>query len=69
MNVRKSSDYSALYATLDQLMAEAMAIGWTQNVIILEAELTLQEKAWYIRAVRQLDDPTQSEQIVVSCSD
>ena len=30
-----------------------MTIGWTQNVVILEAELTLQEKVWYIQAVRQ----------------
>lgn len=30
-----------------------MALGWTQNVVILEAELTLQERAWYILAVGQ----------------
>ena len=30
-----------------------MSIGWTQNVVIMDANLTLQEKAWYIRAVRQ----------------
>ena len=30
-----------------------MTIGWTQNVVILEAELTLQERAWYIQASRQ----------------
>lgn len=30
-----------------------MSIGWTQNVVILEAELTLQDKLWYIRAVRR----------------
>ncbi len=30
-----------------------MTIGWTQNIVILEAELTLQEKAWYIHAVQQ----------------
>lgn len=30
-----------------------MTIGWAQNTVILEAELTLQEKLWYIRAVRR----------------
>lgn len=27
--------------------------NWTQNVVILEAELTVQERVWYIRAIRQ----------------
>lgn len=34
-------------------MHTAMMIGWTQNVVILEADLTPEERAWYIRAVRQ----------------
>ena len=34
-------------------MTEAMQIGWTQNVVILEADLTIEEKAWYIRAARK----------------
>ena len=35
------------------MLAEAMTIGWTQNVVILEAELTPQERAWYIKAAGQ----------------
>ena len=34
-------------------MAEAMTIGWMQNIVIMEAELTIQEKMWYIQAVRK----------------
>ena len=34
-----------------------MTIGWTQNVVILEAELTLQEREWYIQAVGQFRWP------------
>ena len=30
-----------------------MPIGWTQNVVVLETELTLQDKLWYIQAVRR----------------
>ena len=30
-----------------------MTIGWTQNVVILEAELTPQEQTWYIKATGQ----------------
>ena len=46
-------DFYRAYAATPEVLAEAMTIGWTQNVVILEAELTFQERAWYIRAVRQ----------------
>ena len=52
-NLRRMRDFYRAYEDAPEMMAEAMAIGWTQNVVILEAELTLQENAWYIRAVRQ----------------
>ena len=52
-NLRRMRDFYRTYGDAPEVMAEAMAIGWTQNVVILEAELTVQEKAWYIRAVRQ----------------
>ena len=52
-SLRRMRDFYRTYESDPKVMAEAMAIGWTQNIVILEAELTLQEKAWYIRAVRQ----------------
>lgn len=52
-NLRRMRDFYRAYEEAPEVMAEAMTIGWTQNVVILEAELTLQENAWYIRAVRQ----------------
>lgn len=30
-----------------------MKIGWTQNVIILEADLNMDERRWYLRATAQ----------------
>ena len=54
-NLRRMRDFYRTYEDAPEIMAEAMAIGWTQNVVILEAELTLQERAWYIRVVRQFD--------------
>ena len=33
----------------------AMQIGWTQNVVILEAELTMQEHVWYLEQVVALN--------------
>ena len=29
-----------------------MEIGWTQNVVIMEADLTMELRGWYLRAVR-----------------
>ena len=35
------------------MMAEAMTIGWTQNVVIFVADLTFQEREWYIQTVQR----------------
>ena len=50
-NTRRMREFYRTYENSPALLDEAMKIGWTQNVVILEAELTLEEKAWYIRAV------------------
>ena len=52
-SLRRMRDFYRTYESAPEVMAEAMTIGWTQNVVIMEADLTLQEKVWYIRAVRQ----------------
>ena len=44
--------YQAYTDSLETL-AEAMSIGWTQNVVILEGCKTAEEQLWYIKAVRQ----------------
>ena len=44
-NLRRMRDFYRAYENAPEVMAEAMAIGWPQNVMILEAELTLQEEA------------------------
>lgn len=49
-NLRRMREFYRAYESDHTVMAEAMTIGWTQNVVILEAELTLRERAWYIRA-------------------
>ena len=53
-NVRRIREFYRAYESDFTVMAEAMTIGWTQNVVIMEAELTVQERAWYIRAASQL---------------
>ena len=52
-SLRRMRDFCRAYESAPEVMAKAMTIGWTQNTVIMEAELTIQEKAWYIRAVRQ----------------
>ena len=46
-------EFYCAYGNTPKVLTEAMIIGWTQNVVILEAELTLQERAWYIQAAGQ----------------
>ena len=52
-NLRRMREFFRTYENAPEALTEAMALGWTQNVVILEAELTVQERIWYIRAVRQ----------------
>lgn len=52
-SLRRMRDFYRIYESAPEVMDEAMIIGWTQNIVIMEADLTLQEKTWYIRAVRQ----------------
>ena len=39
------------YGNHPDLLKLAMQTGWTLNVLILEADLTLAERAWYLNAV------------------
>lgn len=52
-NLRRMRDFCRLYEREPELLALAMEIGWTQNVVILEADLSMEERRWYLRAVRQ----------------
>lgn len=49
-NVRRMRDFYRMYENAPELLAQAMHLGWTQNMVILEADLTLDERSWYIRA-------------------
>ena len=49
-NLRRMREFYRAYENAPEVLAEAMTIGWTQNVVILEAELSLRERTWYIQA-------------------
>ena len=50
-NLRRMRDFYRTYGQDEAALNLAMLIGWTQNVVILEAELTNQERAWYLKQV------------------
>ena len=48
-NVRRMRDFWQLYSGTPELLGEALRLNWMQNVVIMEAELTAEERRWYIR--------------------
>ena len=52
-NLRRMRDFYRMYGGKPELLKLAMEIGWTHNVVILEAELNLEERRWYLRAAQQ----------------
>ena len=50
-NVRRMRDFYRMYGDTPELLVEAMRLNWTQNVVIMEAGLTMDERCWYIRKV------------------
>ena len=52
-NVRRMRDFCLAYEVSPDLMDEAMQLGWTQNLVIMESNLALDERGWYLRTARQ----------------
>ena len=49
-SLRRMREFYRTYVNTPVIMNEAMSLGWTQNIVILEADLTMRERLWYIRA-------------------
>lgn len=49
-NLRRMRAFYAAYGASPEIMRQAMNLGWTQNVAILEGCGSSEERAWYIRA-------------------
>lgn len=54
-NVRRMRDFYRTYANHPALLTLAVQIGWTQNVVIMEADLSMELREWYLRAAKQFD--------------
>ena len=51
-NLRRMREFYRAYENTPEVLVQAMTIGWTQNIVILENCATAEECAWYIAAVR-----------------
>ena len=54
-NLRRMRAFYAAYKESPEIMQQAMKLGWTQNVAILERCDNNEERTWYIRAVLHFD--------------
>ena len=52
-NLRRMRDFFRTYETTPDILHEALLIGWTQNVVIMEADLPMDQRHWYLRAALQ----------------
>ena len=50
-NLRRMRAFYQTYGDHPDLLELAMQIGWTRNILILEADLELAERVWYLNAV------------------
>ncbi len=54
-NIRRMRDFYRTYENHPVLLTLALQIGWTQNVVIMEANLSMELCEWYLRATKQFD--------------
>lgn len=52
-NLRRMRDFYRIYENDPQLLSLALQLGWTQNVVILEADLPMELRGWYLKAVKR----------------
>ena len=52
-NMRRMRDFYRAYENDQTLLRLAMKIGWTLNVIIMEAGLTRDARRWYLKQARE----------------
>lgn len=52
-SLRRMRDFYRTYENHPALLSRAMQLGWIQNVVIMEAELTIELREWYMKAAEQ----------------
>lgn len=54
-SLRRMREFYRTYENHPALLSRAMQLGWIQNVVIMEADFTMELREWYIKAVKQFD--------------
>ena len=54
-SLRRMRDFYRTYENHPALLSRAVQLGWIQNVVIMEAELTMELREWYMKAAKQFD--------------
>lgn len=54
-NLRRMRDFYRTYENHPALLSRAMQIGWVQNVEIMEADLTMDLREWYMNATKHFE--------------
>ena len=52
-SLRRMRDFYRTYENHPALLSRAMQLGWIQNVVIMEADLTMELREWYMMAAEQ----------------
>lgn len=52
-SLRRMRDFYHTYKNHPAILSRAMQLGWIQNVVIMEADLTMELREWYMRAAKQ----------------
>ena len=52
-NLRRMRDFYRMYEGHPEALAQAMKNSWTQNIVIMEADLDMDTQLWYLRAAKQ----------------
>ena len=47
-NLRRMRDFYKTYQNVPEVLKATLDLGWTLNVIIVEADLSMEERTWYI---------------------
>ena len=52
-SLRRMRDFYRTYEGRSSLLSRAMKLGWTQNLVIVEADLIMELREWYMKATEQ----------------
>ncbi|MGN1026998.1 MAG: DUF1016 N-terminal domain-containing protein, partial [Faecousia sp.] len=52
-NLRRMRDFYRAYEDQPALLSLALQLGWTHNIVILEADLSMELRGWYLKAVKR----------------